>query len=160
MGVMEFMRFIIFFNHRGHGIMITTKQKLATCRPDRRLFAVALLCSFVLTGCGSAAYQSAPVDPSMARDTLTRVMESWREGESVDSLREELPPVVVQDFDWTGGMKLLDYELVGEGKPVDANLIAQVKLTLEDKQGTQSEKTVTYVVGTAPALTVFRDMFK
>ena len=140
--------------------MITTKQKRATGRPDRCLFAIALFCSFVLTGCWSAAYQSAPVDPSMALDTLTRVMESWKEGDSVDALRQETPPVVVQDFDWTGGVKLLDYELVGEGKPVDANLIAQVKLTLEDKQGAQSEKTVTYVVSTAPALTVFRDMFQ
>ncbi len=96
----------------------------------------------------------------MALDTLTRVMESWKEGETVDDLRKESPPVVVQDFDWTGGLKLLDYEFVGEGKPVDANLIAQVKLKLEDKQGAQSEKTVTYVVGTAPALTVFRDIFK
>jgi hypothetical protein len=140
--------------------MIIKRQKKTTYRSDQRLFAVALYCSFVLTGCGSAAYQSAPVDPSMALDTLTRVMESWKEGETVDALREESPPVVVQDFDWTGGMKLLDYEVVGEGKPVDANLIAQVKLTLQDKQGAQSEKTVTYVVGTAPALTVFRDMFK
>jgi hypothetical protein len=96
----------------------------------------------------------------MALDTLTRAMESWKEGETVDALREETPPVVVQDFDWTRGFKLLDYEVVGEGKPVDANLIAQVKLTLEDQQGAQSEKTVTYVVSTAPALTVFRDMFK
>jgi hypothetical protein len=124
------------------------------------LFAIGFFCSFVLTGCGSAAYQSAPVDRSKALDTLTRVMESWKEGETVDSLREESPPVVVQDFDWTSGMKLVDYELVGDGKPVDANLIAQVKLTLQDKEGTQREKTVTYVVGTAPALTVFRDMFQ
>ena len=57
------------------------------------------------------------------------------------------------------GKKLVDYEVIGEGKEVDANLIAQVKLTLEDK-GSQIEKTVTYVVGTAPKLTVFRDMFK
>jgi hypothetical protein len=138
--------------------MITTIKKLSQKRPDR-LFAVALYCG-LLTGCGSPVYQSAPVDPSMALDTLTRAMESWKEGEPVDALREETPPVVVQDFDWTGGMKLLNYEFIGEGEPVDANLIAQVKLTLEDKQGAQREKTVTYVVSTAPALTVFRDIFK
>jgi hypothetical protein len=160
MGVIAFMRFNIFSTRGECRIMITSIPKSAASWPDRRLFAIGFFCSFVLTGCGSAAYQSAPVDPSKARDTLTRVMESWKEGDSVDSLREESPPVVVQDFDWTSGMKLLDYELVGEANPVDANLIAQVKLTLEDKQGAHSEKTVTYVVGTAPALTVFRDMFK
>jgi hypothetical protein len=136
--------------------MIFLDSKWAARRPG---FAIALLGCLVVTGCGSSAYQSAPVNPAVARDTLTRAMESWKEGEAVDALQEESPAVVVQDFDWMNGKILVDYEVIGEGKEVDANLIAQVKLTLEDK-GSQIEKTVTYVVGTAPKLTVFRDMFK
>lgn len=110
------------------------------------------------SGCGSGPPVPAPVDASLARDTLERVMESWKEGESAESLQDETPAVVVQDFDWTQGMKLLAYEIVGEGKESGANLVAQVKLTLGDQGGAQSEKTVTYVVGTAPVLTVFRDL--
>jgi len=34
----------------------------------------------------------------------------------------------VQDFDWSGGMKLLDYEVLDDGKPESANLVARVKL--------------------------------
>ena len=85
-------------------------------------------------------------------------MESWKEGGSIESLKEESPAIVVQDFDWANGIELLNYEVVGDGKEAQANLFAQVKLSLKDKQGMQSEKTVTYVVNTAPMLTVFRDI--
>ncbi len=120
----------------------------------------ALSCSLLLAGCGSGPYQSAPVDADLARETLMSVMESWKNGETVESLKEDTPAIVVQDFDWVGGMKLLDYEVVDDGKPESANLIARVKLSLEDREGMKSEKTVIYVVGTAPVLTVFRDMSK
>ncbi len=140
---------------------MSVKHKLwVTSRLDVPSSIGALLCSLLLTGCGSGPYQSAPVDADLARETLTSVMESWKNGETVESLKEDMPPIVVQDFDWAGGMKLLDYEVLDDGKPESANLIARVKLSLEDREGTKSEKTVTYVVGTAPVLTVFRDLFK
>ena len=53
----------------------------------------------------------------------------------------------------------MDFEILEGGKPVDSNLYAQVKLKLRDAAGSESEKTVTYVVGTSPKLTVFRQMF-
>lgn len=115
------------------------------------------LCGFVTSGCGSGL-QSAPVDADTALETLERVMESWKQGDTAESLKEQSPSVVVQDVDWTSGMKLLGYEIADDGKESGANLIARVKLTLADKQGAETEKTVTYVVGTAPVLTVFRDL--
>jgi hypothetical protein len=118
-----------------------------------------LWCSLAVVGCGGP-YQSAPVNVGIARETLSAAMESWKSGETIESLKEDSPAIVVQDLDWSGGTKLLDYEVLDDGKPEDANLIARVKLTLEDTQGAKSEKTVTYVVGTAPVLTVFRDIFK
>lgn len=120
------------------------------------LFAVLLCAAF--PGCNSGARESAPVNASVARDTLERVMETWKQGQSADALQKQSPAIVVQDLDWTSGMKLMGYEIAGEGKESGANLIAQVKLTLADNQGAQTEKTVTYVVGTAPVLTVFRDL--
>ena len=38
--------------------------------------------------------------------------------------------MTVQDFDWEAGAKLVDYQIQGEGEPVDANLRIQVKLNL------------------------------
>ena len=70
--------------------------------------------------------------------------------------------MTVQDFEWQGGAKLIDYQLLGEGQPRDANLSVKVKLTLAGKQGKGKniEKTVYYLVGTSPSVTVFRDMLK
>jgi len=119
-----------------------------------------VLCSLLLTGCSSGPYESAPVNPDKARETLTTALESWKNGVTTEDLRQQTPSIVVQDFDWMGGVKLLDYEVLDEGNPESANLVSQVKLSLEDKDGAKSEKTVTYLVGTAPVLTVFRDMFK
>jgi hypothetical protein len=129
-------------------------------RENRTASGVAVLgCCLLLAGCAPGTYQSAPVDAAVARKTLERVMESWKNGESIESLRKQSPAVVVQDFDWLYGIELLDYEVVDRGKEANANLIAHVKLTLKDKEGAEFEKKVTYLVGTAPALTVFRDMF-
>jgi hypothetical protein len=71
--------------------------------------------------------------------------------------------MTVQDFDWAAGAKLLDYQVVNDGKAYDANLSVQVKLVLSSpgkEKGNAVEKTVWYLVGTSPSVTVFRDMFR
>ncbi len=61
-------------------------------------------------------------------------------------------------MDWLSGCQLIDYRILDEGKPSDANLRLQVALTLRDSSGKEWQKTAFYVVGTAPLLTVFREM--
>ncbi len=129
-----------------------------SCRTLISAILCVLTCGIALTGCSSGPYESAPVEGSKARETLTRVMDSWKNGEKPEDLEDEEPSVVVQDMDWKNGHKLVAYELVGQGKEQGANLVATVKLTLQDNAGSQSEKTVVYTVGTAPVLTVFRNM--
>ena len=74
--------------------------------------------------------------------------------------------MIVQDFEWDSGAKLLDYQLVDDGKAYDANLRIQVKLTLAGGDAKaapaakKTEKTVWYLVGTSPKVTVFRDMLR
>ena len=71
--------------------------------------------------------------------------------------------MTVQDFDWAAGAKLIDYQVIDDGKAYDANLRVQVKLTLSNPgkdKGKAAEKTVWYVVGTSPSVTVFRDMLR
>lgn len=121
------------------------------------LGVTAVLCCLLLAGCGADVPRSAPVDAETARDLLNTVMESWKNGETPEELQEQEPAIVVQDMDWAGGMTLVGYEVQGDGEEVDANLIAKVKLKLKDKGGSESEKLATYVVGTSPKLTVFRD---
>lgn len=117
--------------------------------------SVSLFGLLVLSGCSG---KNAPVNVDVAQQTLTSTLEFWKDGETPESVAEQKPSIIVQDIDWTSGAKLIDYEIIDDGNPVDANLIAKVKLKLQATDGKETEKTVTYVVGTSPVLTVFRDL--
>jgi hypothetical protein len=109
-----------------------------------------------LAGCdGSSA---APVDSSRAQEALKTSLESWKKGEPIEAMKRANPSIVAQDFDWMGGAKLVDYSVSAEGKKVAANLYVPVSLTLKLSTGKEVRKNVTYVVGTSPYLTVFRDL--
>jgi hypothetical protein len=119
---------------------------------------MGLLLTIFFAGCSSAPPH--PVDPSYARESLKTALEQWKKGEEPKSLTTSSTPMTVQDFDWMAGAKLLDYQLVDDGTPKDANLHVQVKLTLSDPavdKGKAAEKKVWYVVTTSPSVTVFRD---
>ena len=122
----------------------------------RRGWLLALFLGLSQFGC-SGEGPAAPVDPQGARDALKTVLESWKKGDAVDMLKTASPPIVVQDFDWSGGSKLIAYEVTSEGKYDDANLRIPVTLTLQPPKGKEKKKKVSYVVGTSPSLTVFRD---
>ena len=72
----------------------------------------------------------------------------------------------VQDFEWDTGAKLIEYQLVDDGRADGPNLRIQVMLTTTgepakgQKQAKPTEKKASYVVGTSPRLTVFRDIMR
>lgn len=121
--------------------------------------AMMLAVAVLGTGCGGGG-PSHPVNPTKARDALVQTLDHWKSGGTPGSMATASPPVTVQDFDWTQGTKLTGYEIVGDGTSIDANLSIKVKLDLVDANGKPVEKTVSYLVGTSPSITVFRDMFK
>lgn len=123
----------------------------------RRPAAAALLLAACLAGCGQKT--AGPVDPYLARDTLTRVLDGWKAGGKPQDFNKQEPPVVVQDLEWQGGAKLVSYEMLDPGDPLDANLHCGVRLVTTSPDGTESTKDVTYIVGTDPVLTVFRQIF-
>ena len=112
-------------------------------------------------GCSASSGSAHPVDTSRARDALKTALDHWKSGKTPQSLSSSATPMTVQDFDWEAGIKLVDYQILGEGEPVDANLRIKVKLNLGAGKGKSKsgEKTVSYLVGTSPSVTVFRDMF-
>jgi hypothetical protein len=132
--------------------------------PDRAMrrgvmaaFVTLAVAGPLLSGCTEGQGRAAPVDPSLARDALNTALESWKKGEAIDALKSGSPPIVAQDFDWMAGHRLIRYEVTGDGKDDDANLRIPVILTLRTAQGKEVKKSVSYVVGTSPALTVFRE---
>lgn len=110
----------------------------------------------LLPGCGGG-YAQHPVTPGKAKETLQLVLDGWKEGKPIDNWRKATPEIVVQDHDWSGGKKLTAFEIQGDGQAIDANLHCDVKLTLDDG-GKPVTKTVGYLVGTSPVLTVFRKL--
>jgi hypothetical protein len=117
--------------------------------------------TMLLPGCSNSS-QAHAVDAPQAREALKIALDEWKKGETPQSLTAAATPIVVQDFEWAAGARLINYEIVGDGQPEDANLRAQVKLTLAAAkgQGKSTDKKVWYVVGTSPKVTVFRDMMK
>jgi hypothetical protein len=133
---------------------------IVTNRSNAGAFVPAALLLLLSAGCSNQnPHKAAPVDAGKARTTLTLVLDAWRDGKTPDSLQDRSPKIVVQDMDWKQGMTLKGYQVIGTGDERDANLECRVKLSLVDKQGKTVEKTVTYIVGTDPALTVFRKVF-
>jgi hypothetical protein len=123
------------------------------------LVAVAAL---PLAGCRGSSVAHA-VDPPRAREALKTALETWKSGQDPRSLKSSSTPMTVQDLDWAGGAKLVDYQILDDGKALDANLSVRVKLVLDGpnkKTGKAAEKTVWYLVTTSPSVTVFRDAFR
>ncbi len=117
-------------------------------------FSLGLL---MLLASGCSTHRAPDVQPELARSTLIDVLETWKNGGTIDELRAREPEIVVQESAWSNGEQLQSYELLGQGREEDANLFCEVKLTLVEAAGASPrQKTVTYVVGTEPVLTVFR----
>jgi hypothetical protein len=110
----------------------------------------------IVSGC-SGGPRAAPVYPARAREALHTALESWKKGDRIEALKSGSPSIVAQDFDWMAGHRLVAYEVTGEGKDDDANLRIPVRLTVRTAQGKEVKKSVSYVVGTSPAVTVFRE---
>jgi hypothetical protein len=117
--------------------------------------ACVVICA-ALAGCPGGPRTAAPVEPDTARTALKTTLDAWKAGQDSASLAQASPPIIAQDLDWMTGAKLMNYELIDDGTPEDANLRVRVKLTLRDAQGKETTKTAIYVVGTDPKITVFR----
>ena len=108
-----------------------------------------------------APVSASAVDASLARESLKLALDHWKKGEEPSSLQSSATPMIAQDFEWAAGAKLLDYQILDDGKEEDANLRVQVKITLaQEGKNKTVEKTASYVVGTSPSVTVFRDIMK
>jgi hypothetical protein len=105
-----------------------------------------ILC--VAPGCGVS--RSPSVDPASARQALDRTLTAWRDGKAVDSLKLEDPPLEVADHQWTGGLKLVKYEVKYDHPPDGPRQSFRVILWLKDKRSKQTKVVTQYDVTTSP----------
>jgi hypothetical protein len=124
-----------------------------------------VLAILLLPGCSTTSSAN-PVNESQARDALKFALDAWKKGETSQSLASSSTPMTVQDFEWDTGAKLIDYQLLGDGWADGPNLRIEVKITITGEpvkgknEAKPAEKKASFVVGTSPRLTVFRDMMR
>ncbi len=123
---------------------------------------LGVLATLFFSGCSGSSRAHA-VDEPRAREALKTALDQWKAGGSIETVASSATPMTVQDFDWMAGAKLIDYQIVDDGKAYDANLRVQVKLSLSSPgmaSGKATEKKVWYLVCTSPSVTVFRDALR
>lgn len=109
----------------------------------------------LVAGCPSTQFTEYPIDPQEARTLVTLVLRGWKEGKPPEFLRMRQPEIVVQDFDWSTGKRLVSYEVVGRERIVHSQLEVQAELVLE-QAGARTNVTARYLIGNDPVITVFR----
>jgi hypothetical protein len=111
----------------------------------------------VLAGC-SRNSPSAPADPDRARDALRSSLDAWQQGETPHTLKERRPAIFVVDYEWTGGHRLLRYQ-IEKDELIGNQLRCHVRLTVQNQQGRVVQQAAAYSVDTDPVVTVHRDDF-
>ncbi len=137
--------------------MMSTPKRTQPDRAKSALGRLALLATALLLGGCSSSPRTAPVDSERARDALKTALDGWKNGEDPATLKARTPSIMVQDMDWMTGSKLVDYQVDGEGRKAESILYVPVKLTLRNPKGQEVKKNVSYLVGTSPSLTIYRD---
>jgi hypothetical protein len=128
-----------------------TVSWVANCR--QRLVILALVC-LVSAGCSSGEGRNLPLKQELARESCKKFLTAWQEGRKSQEL---LPGIIGKDEDWDGGQKLISFEVLPNESNDGSNLHIPVRLTLANPQGQQYLLDVTYIAGTYPKVTVFRD---
>ena len=84
-------------------------------------------------------------------------MEQWKSGGDQTALKAGSEPIVMNDVDWRSGAQLVSYKFLDRGEDVGANLHATLELVVKEKQKRPRTQKVTYIVGTSPVVTIFRN---
>jgi hypothetical protein len=118
--------------------------------------APALAALLFIAGCGQTSGAALTTDEELARQSLVTALDAWKSGKTPADLKNASPPVIVGDHDWKSGAKLVGYELPGEEFNDGANLHITADLDLENADAGKSRQRIVYIVGTDPAITIFR----
>jgi hypothetical protein len=108
----------------------------------------ALACMLALAGCGPSQMQIAGTEED-ALEVLTIALDAWKSGEKPDELKQESPPMYVQDEDWTGGRSLKDFKPHDAPKEFGGEWRVLAMLTLDGGGMPEEQKLVAYSVTTA-----------
>ena len=121
-----------------------------------RTIAFLFMCIGLLPSTVAGKPWMKPVDPGQASDVVNNAFDAWKEGEGYGSLKERQPPMYFNEPEWESGKKLVSYE-AGPVTLTGRQGRCSVKVTLQDKTGKVTERTIGYQVETTPAQVITRE---
>jgi hypothetical protein len=118
------------------------------------LIAVSAFC-----GCGRVSARDLDLNEEVAHASLERFFEAWKSGQSQTDLG---PDIIAADEAWEAGARLLSFKIQPSGLNDGTNLHITAELVLAQpgnapRAKSGKPKRVTYVVGTSPVITIFRE---
>lgn len=132
----------------------TNHERTGSVRGRTTAWAVVCAAGLGVFGCGPS--RPDPSDPAVGRDTLKGVLDAWKGGDTPDGYKQKAPTITVAERQWKLGLKLLDYEIDGDGKADGFDVQFKVKLTVQDAAGKKTQERAVYNVSTTPKLVVLR----
>lgn len=104
-------------------------------------------------GCESAPTSS---DPEKGKEILLKSLDSWKNGETVESLQAASPSILFVDFQRRKNWKLLGFEIDPKFSPSGFDVQFVVHLSLQSTEGKPIKQKAKYNVSTTSKLVVVR----
>ncbi len=121
---------------------------------SRWFFGFLLLC--ITTGCGMSQSAAPQADPGQAEKTLRLVLDAWKAGENPADFSKRVPSIVINDMDWSTGLKLVAYKPQADARLAGNDMQYPVVLELKSPKGRIVKKQAVYTISTSPQLLVLR----
>jgi hypothetical protein len=112
-----------------------------------------LLACLFMVGCRES---TPPVNTDDAGTHLKTALEAWKAKQEYGSLQQQTPAIVFNEPLWRDGVILLDYTL-GDVELHGRQGRCSVKVSLQQKDGTKTERKIGYQIDTIPAIVIVRE---
>jgi hypothetical protein len=116
-----------------------------------------LCCVSALAGCGQPVAEA--VDPDQAKQALRTALDAWKGGKTSAELEAQQPSIIMNESDWTGGSRLLDFTMDEAGRLDGRQVRWVVRIKLQDRSGKVTERKANYIIDTVPRIVIVRDSF-
>lgn len=116
--------------------------------------------TLVLSGCSQSGEIRPPGDASAAREALSTVLQTWKEGRDAKSLQSGDPVYWVADEDWTAGKTLTDFRIGEKIEQHGGHWRICAELTLSASDGPARTETFCYAVTLSDAISIIRSDFR
>jgi hypothetical protein len=121
---------------------------------NRYAVALGVVLAALVAGCSKTIDD--PVNPDEAAAVLHAALEAWQQGESHDALAKRRPPIYFNEPEWRAGKKLVTFE-TGKVELLGRQGRCLVKLSLRDKDGKETQRSISYQIDTTPQVVIARE---